>query len=526
MSNQLNANAEEILNCWTIEGEKIKGILAPWLFEEDKLLDDDMYNLLSGCQVQEWKCIFENPKIFDKFYHEIGDSSLHGENWLRQQLLSPNIKPDFSLLEETILQATTAAQQPLVEFCTDLIARTLSLAVRGNSEMNHHEIGSVVEDRIFHFLNVSPPNIETFAEWCATYEPLQRALTSNPTIHDPAGARIKAACAYGIVETEMLNLTPDHIFLVLNNLSVSVSELLCYVALAHDYLDAVHINRNLFQKPDLGEKRGNELAEGMLFRATRSLSEALGPRRNAKPAKYSYVEDDLVGHCFSNKLNRAQMLLCQQFAMDPNLSTEFDPDGNGSLIWAARRGNLPIIDLLLAAGVNVNHKSKKGGNALNWASAYGRPSVCVRLLRAGSVDTITDCCGGTPLSLVGSFDFMATGCGCKEADSSGTGKVLRAVIAQRSKASNLKKQGNESFIKKDYDLAIRKYKDAILQYGFECPMEKAVCYSNLSQCYINRNDFVLAETNSKKALELDHENKKAAMRLKKAQEEMMKTCTD
>ena len=522
MLNQLNVSAEEILICWTIQGEKIKGILAPWLFEEeDKLLDDETYNL-RGCQVSEWKCVFETPKIFDKFYHKMGDS-LHGENWVRQQLFSPGMKPDFTLLEETILLATTAAQQPLVELCTDLIARTLSLAVRVKSEMKHHEFGSVVEDRIFHFLNVSPPNINTFSEWCATYEPLQRALTSDPKIHDPSSARIKAACAYGIVETEMLHLRPDHIFLVLTNMSVSVSELLCYVALAHDYLDAVHINRDLFQKQDLGEERGNELAEGMLFRTTRSLSEALGPRRNKKPSSYKFKEDDLVGQCAANKLNRVHMLLCQQFSMDPNLSTEFDWDGNGSLIWAARSGNLPIIDLLLAAGVNVNYKSKKGGNAQCWASAYGRPSVCVRLYRAGSVDTFTDCCDGTPLSLVGSFDFMATGSGCKEADKCGTEKVLRAVIAQRSKASNTKKQGNESFIKKDYDLAIRKYKEAILQYGFECPKEKAVCYSNLSQCYINRKDFVLAEMNSKKTLELDHENEKAKMRLKKAQEEMMVT---
>jgi tetratricopeptide (TPR) repeat protein len=117
---------------------------------------------------------------------------------------------------------------------------------------------------------------------------------------------------------------------------------------------------------------------------------------------------------------------------------------------------------------------------------------------------------------------MATGSGCKEADKCGTEKVLRAVIAQR-KASKIKKQGNESFIKKDYDQAIGKYKEAILQYGFECPKEKAVCYSNLSQCYINRKDFVLAEMNSKKTLELDHENEKAKMRLKKAQEEMMVT---
>ncbi|XP_026192458.1 uncharacterized protein LOC34618150 [Cyclospora cayetanensis] len=49
---------------------------------------------------------------------------------------------------------------------------------------------------------------------------------------------------------------------------------------------------------------------------------------------------------------------------------EQDDMGQTALLWAARRGSLPIIQWLLSKGANLNHRDHVGGTVLHAASAY------------------------------------------------------------------------------------------------------------------------------------------------------------
>eukprot|EP00457_Paulinella_chromatophora_P003314 gb/GEZN01003321.1/.p1 GENE.gb/GEZN01003321.1/~~gb/GEZN01003321.1/.p1 ORF type:complete len:567 (-),score=102.32 gb/GEZN01003321.1/:413-2113(-) len=58
--------------------------------------------------------------------------------------------------------------------------------------------------------------------------------------------------------------------------------------------------------------------------------------------------------------------------------------GDNALMMAARRGELPIVDILMKAKSNVHHRNKKGSSPLIAASMRGHTEVCRRFLTAGS----------------------------------------------------------------------------------------------------------------------------------------------
>jgi uncharacterized protein len=60
------------------------------------------------------------------------------------------------------------------------------------------------------------------------------------------------------------------------------------------------------------------------------------------------------------------------------------PDGTTALTWAARAGDLELVDLLLAAGATVKAANRDGATALYEASENGNAAVIERLLKAGA----------------------------------------------------------------------------------------------------------------------------------------------
>src|SRR5579862_6201795 len=60
------------------------------------------------------------------------------------------------------------------------------------------------------------------------------------------------------------------------------------------------------------------------------------------------------------------------------------PDGTTALMWAARAGDLELVDLLLAAGANVKAANQDGASAFYEASENGNAAVIERLLKAGA----------------------------------------------------------------------------------------------------------------------------------------------
>lgn len=55
------------------------------------------------------------------------------------------------------------------------------------------------------------------------------------------------------------------------------------------------------------------------------------------------------------------------------------------LCTAASQGDLPLVQILLAQGVNLDYRH--GWNALHWASRYGHVGIVHVLLQAGAART-------------------------------------------------------------------------------------------------------------------------------------------
>jgi len=66
-------------------------------------------------------------------------------------------------------------------------------------------------------------------------------------------------------------------------------------------------------------------------------------------------------------------------------------DGFNALDWASSRGHLPVVEVLIKAGANINCKHKKGGGtALMFAAHFGHEKIVNVLIKAGADTEIQD----------------------------------------------------------------------------------------------------------------------------------------
>nr|XP_027238019.1 kinase D-interacting substrate of 220 kDa-like [Penaeus vannamei] len=80
----------------------------------------------------------------------------------------------------------------------------------------------------------------------------------------------------------------------------------------------------------------------------------------------------------------------------PNVT---DLAGNTPLVQAAQGSRPRVVEVLLAQGVDVDHRNKDGNSALAWAAFNGNHVIIEDLLNAGARINITNNHGNTPLVL-------------------------------------------------------------------------------------------------------------------------------
>jgi ankyrin repeat protein len=82
-----------------------------------------------------------------------------------------------------------------------------------------------------------------------------------------------------------------------------------------------------------------------------------------------------------------------------------DTDGSTPLMWAAERGSVELVQMLLAGGAEVNHTDQNGWNALFFATRAQSAEIVELLLNAGADATLVDAEGRSVLEVAAYRQF-------------------------------------------------------------------------------------------------------------------------
>jgi ankyrin repeat protein len=91
----------------------------------------------------------------------------------------------------------------------------------------------------------------------------------------------------------------------------------------------------------------------------------------------------------------------------PNVDAPTDRDGGTALYCAARNGQLKVVELLINSNANVNAKNKDGYSPLYWAAFSGYSEVCRLLINSGANVNIQTNKGATPLHVAVLFERVS-----------------------------------------------------------------------------------------------------------------------
>jgi ankyrin repeat protein len=179
--------------------------------------------------------------------------------------------------------------------------------------------------------------------------------------------------------------------------------------------------------------------------AGRNKSAALLAKRGGKVGAVGSAGGGLIGAIRKQDVAAVKQALAEK--ADPNgQDSEF---GVIALNWAALIGNVEIAEILLAAGADVNGKSRDGGAPLSGAAFMGRADVCELLLSKGGDPKQKNAKGEDPLvptmADAGTTQFIA---GLLKLDYD-----LAKVQAGRAKCVELLKNGTGG---KELSAAVRK----------------------------------------------------------------------
>ena len=153
----------------------------------------------------------------------------------------------------------------------------------------------------------------------------------------------------------------------------------------------------------------------------------------AKRGKFSVVEQLLKEGARVNVKNN-ESLTPLALAKDDHIrellkrnGAKLDAANANSLLYAAKSGNLEMVERSLSNGANVNQADEKGRTPLYLAARYGYPEIVSRLLAAGAqVDSQTYDNGKTPLYIASGYGNLA---------------VVKQLLAAGAQVSEKKENG-------------------------------------------------------------------------------------
>lgn len=82
---------------------------------------------------------------------------------------------------------------------------------------------------------------------------------------------------------------------------------------------------------------------------------------------------------------------------DPGLESAKDDNSYAALNYTAGTGNLKLAEVLIAAEVDVNHRTSDGSTALHVAAGTNHPEIVRLLLASGADVNLANTFGNTPI---------------------------------------------------------------------------------------------------------------------------------
>jgi ankyrin repeat protein len=145
------------------------------------------------------------------------------------------------------------------------------------------------------------------------------------------------------------------------------------------------------------KKDGKEIEDSKDASASDVKDAASGDKEGAKDA--AVADEKKGGDAGDVDMDEDDDDLDYETAMDRKAETSVDLTKNTPLLWAATKGYLRVVWLLLLAGYNPNDLDDLENNALHLAACGGNPKVCQVLLDSGAKSTLVNAYKNLPIDM-------------------------------------------------------------------------------------------------------------------------------
>ena len=173
------------------------------------------------------------------------------------------------------------------------------------------------------------------------------------------------------------------------------------VMLSNQKCNAIILKNGQWMKVDINGKKSS--IDPLAMDSSSSVLQAIQKKNDAKLERFLLSGSDVNGYYTKRRLtllhyaieqdNPGAMRILLDRGADPNRRVE----DKTALMYAIKKERLPLIKILLEAGVNVNEQNLRKKTALYYAAKYGNADISKMLVEKGARLNHRDYKGRSPL---------------------------------------------------------------------------------------------------------------------------------